>query len=185
MRTLATMRKYRLVLFLAISQVLKICGTLNFNMGVNGTIVKYAIPWKRLAVVGTHGPRNCIYRVLLGQVISVQFGVIRCTLQNFRPMFSKGYCCHSFHPISTKLYGKHSNQGSIQVITFSGYLPKITTLMPHFDFFVNTGPYMYGAASFKTMPGKFYESIGRHPGIQVVTFFAIDQVLKKLWHFEI
>ena len=31
--------------------------------------------------------------------------------------FSKGYCCHNFHPISTKLYGKFGNHGGMQVIT--------------------------------------------------------------------
>ncbi len=32
--------------------------------------------------------------------------------------FSKGYCSDSFHPISTKLYGKYGNHVGIQAITF-------------------------------------------------------------------
>ncbi len=42
---------------------------------------------------------------------------------------SKGYCSHSFHSISPKLYGKHGNQGGMQVITFFGDLPKTKNFM--------------------------------------------------------
>ena len=78
----------------------------NFNMGVNRNIMKCAISWKwltverndenlRLVVLGT--------RVLFGSghlssiwghsVHFAKFPMLR---------FSKGYCCPSFHPISTK-----------------------------------------------------------------------------------
>ena len=32
--------------------------------------------------------------------------------------FSKGYCSHSFHPISNKLHRKHDNQGGIETTIF-------------------------------------------------------------------
>ncbi len=88
----------------------------NFNMRANGKIVKCAIFWKWLTVeqnrwkCGTHSPRNSICSALSGSghlssawghsVHFPKFPMLR---------FSKGYCCHSFHPISTKLYGKHGN----------------------------------------------------------------------------
>ena len=67
----------------------KIVALRNFNMGVNGKILKCAISSKRLigerdenlglAVLGSAyvGHFSC-------QILWVQFGVIRCTLQNFR-----------------------------------------------------------------------------------------------------
>ena len=97
----------------------------NFNMGVNGKIITSAIYWKRLVVerngwkFGTRSPRNSIRRVLFGSghlssvwghsVHFAKFPVLR---------FSKGHCCYTFHPISTKLYWKHGNKGKIQDITF-------------------------------------------------------------------
>ncbi len=95
----------------------------NFNMGLDGKILKCTTSWKRLAIernewkFGTCSPLKCVCRVLfvsshLSSVLghSVHFAEFLM----FR--FSKGYCC-SFHPISTKLYGKHDNQGGIVAIT--------------------------------------------------------------------
>ncbi len=61
----------------------------NFNMGVDGKVLKYAISWKRLTVdqngwkFGTCGPVKCMCRYFWCQAIWVQFGVIQCTLQSF------------------------------------------------------------------------------------------------------
>ncbi len=96
----------------------------NFNMRVNGKIMKCAISWKWLTVerngwkFGTRGPRNSLCRVLFGS------GHLRSVWGHSvhfakYPMlkFSKGYCCPSFHPVWTKLYWKHGNPGRIQAIT--------------------------------------------------------------------
>ena len=99
-----------------------LCG---FNMGVNGKIMKCAISWKQLTVeqngwkLGTCGPRNSICRVLFrsGHLSSVWGHSVH--VPKF-PMLrlSKGYCCHSFHPISTKLYGKYGNHGGYRILPF-------------------------------------------------------------------
>ena len=90
-RTSVSTGKYRLLLSLSIGQVLKILGALwNLNMGVNGEMLKCAIKWKQLIVgrnkwkFGFQSPRNSIVGYFSCQIIWVQFGVIRCTLQNFR-----------------------------------------------------------------------------------------------------
>ncbi len=60
---------------------------------------------------------------------------------------SKSYFSHSFHPISTKLYGKYGNQEEHRLLVF-GNLPNLKKLW-HFDFILNTGP--YGTGNFKTL----------------------------------
>ncbi len=45
-----------------------------------------------------------------------------------------GHSVHCFHPISTKLYGKHGNQGGIQAITHLGDPPKIKIFMTLLNF---------------------------------------------------
>ncbi len=86
--------------------------------------MKCAISWKWLTIeqngwkFGTSGPRNSLCRVIFGSghlssvwghsVHFAKFPMLR---------FSKGYCCPSFHPNSTKHYWKQGNQGRIQAIT--------------------------------------------------------------------
>ena len=116
----------------------------NFNMGVNGKMLKCAMSWKGLTVEQngchvkfvTHGPRNSTCRVLSVQVIWVQFWVIQRTLQNFWCFrFSKGCCSHSFHPVSTKLYSSMCMySGEIKAVNFSGYVPNFkSTFIWHFE----------------------------------------------------
>ena len=83
------------------------------------------VPWKRLIVewnglkFGTLGPGNCIYRVLvISDSLSSVWGHSVHFVKYLRWRFSKSYCPHSFHSISTKLYGKYGNQGVIQAIMF-------------------------------------------------------------------
>ncbi len=137
MRTLATMGEYRLLLFLAIGQIKKkIVALWNFNMGVNGKIMKCAIPWKWPTMerngwkFGTRSLRNSLCRVLFRSGHSSSLWGHSVHFAKF-PMLrlSKGCRSYSFHPISTKLYGKHGNQGGMQVITFFGDLPKIKNFM--------------------------------------------------------
>ena len=108
--------------------------------------------------------------------------------------FSKGYWPHSFHPISTKLYRKNSNQVGIQTVTFFGDLPKKKIkILWHFVKFLLTQDHMgmeiserYSPCSFHPMSIELHEAIGYSGGIQaIILFFAIGQVLKILWHLEI
>ncbi len=46
--------------------------------------------------------------------------------------FSKGYCSHSFHPISAKLYRKHGI-GEIEAVTFSVDLPNAKSIWHYED----------------------------------------------------
>ncbi len=93
-------------------------------------IIKCGISWKWLAVernwwkLGTRG--NPYVGYFSGQVIWVQFGVIRCTFAKF-PMlrFSKGYFSPSFH---RKFMEIIANTGHY----FSAYLPKLKTIW-HFE----------------------------------------------------
>ncbi len=107
------------------------------------------------------------------------FGALR-KISNAK--ISKGHCSHGFHPISTKIYGKHGNQGGIQVITFFDDLPKLNILC-HFEIFVNTGP--YGAGNFKTLlllqfssnvNQTLWEDIGNHGRMQAVSFLGNCQI---------
>ncbi len=43
----------------------------------------------------------------------------------------------------------------------------------------------YSSYSFHPMADKLYENVGYHGGIQAITFLAIGQILKILWHFVI
>ena len=103
----------------------------NFNMEVNGKIIKCAVSWKQLALepngwkFGTHSPRNSTCRVLFGSDHLSSVWGDSVHFAKF-PMltFSKGYYSRSFHPISTKPHRKHVYSGKIQGITYSSYLPK-------------------------------------------------------------
>ncbi len=79
--------------------------------------------WKMADVegngLGTRGPRQSICRVLFGSGHLSSVWVIRCTLVQFSTLrFLKGYCSHSFHPISTKIYGNHGNRGKYRLLPF-------------------------------------------------------------------
>ncbi len=90
-------------------------------MGANGKIMKCAISWKWLTIerngwnFGAHGPRDSLCRVLFrwGHLSSVWGNSVHFA-KFLMSRFSKGYCCPSFDPFSTKLYWKHGNQGRIQ-----------------------------------------------------------------------
>ena len=71
------------------------------------------------------------------------------------------------HPISTKLYGKHSNQGAIHAVTFGGTLKFLLT-QDHMELEISKR-YSY---SFHPMSIKLHEDIGYHGGIQTVTFLG-------------
>ncbi len=70
--------------------------------------------------------------------------------------FSKGYCCHSFHSISNKLYCKYVGHEGLKGITF-WQSAKIKKCLWYFENFVNTGPCRIG--NFKnTTPPKHSSS---------------------------
>ncbi len=115
MRTLATMGKYIMLLFLGTSEVLKnlwhidiltwqsmenhkmwnICKTVEGN------------GWK----FRTRGTRNSICNVLFGPGHLSSVWGHSVHFEKFLILtFSTGYWFHSFNPISSKLYGKHGNQ---------------------------------------------------------------------------
>ena len=52
--------------------------------------------------------------------------------------FSKGFCSHSFHSISAKLYCKYAGHEGIQAVTVFGDLPKFKNFLCNLEIFVNT-----------------------------------------------
>ncbi len=46
--------------------------------------------------------------------------------------FSKGYCSHIFHPISTRLYGKHDNQIRCRILFMSDSFSLVCGHLVHF-----------------------------------------------------
>ncbi len=110
----------------------------NFNMGVNGkhkmwNISKTAGRRAKLMKFGTRRPRNSLCRVLFGWGhLSPVWGHSMHFAKIPLLRFSKGYCSHSLHPISTKIYGNHGNHVGIQAISFSGYLPNFKRIW-HFE----------------------------------------------------
>ncbi len=144
----------------------------NFNMGVNGEILRCGISWKRLIVerrgwkFGTRRPRNIMCSVFSGQFCTVSFAKFLML------RFSQGCCSHSFHPISTKLHGKHGIQGAIQAVTFffflggGGDIPKLK-IWWHFEIFENSHMGLeiskcYFPYSFHLISAKLHEDIGYH-----------------------
>ncbi len=154
-----------------------------FEIGVNGKIVKCAIYWKRLVVerngwkFGSRGRRKVMCRVLVvsGHLSSICGHSVRYA--NFLILtFSKGYCSHSFHPISTKLYGKHGNQGESGGIQVFGDLPNWKKLMvvrifcQHRTICGSKILKRCSSHSFDPISAKRYEDLCYHGGIQAVTF---------------
>ncbi len=104
--------------------------------------------------------------------------------------FSKGSLSHNFHPISTKLYGKHDNEGGIQANSFLGDPPKIKKKFWYFEIFVNTGPYraanfIMGPTVFIRFQPNFMRTLATMGEYRMLLVLAISQVLQNLWHFEI
>ncbi len=74
---------------------------------------------------------NCICKVIFisnSEFCLGSFGAL-CKISNVK--ISKGFWSHIFHPISTKLDGKHGNQ-EIQNIAISGDLPNVKNIQ-HVD----------------------------------------------------
>ena len=122
--------------FLAIGQVYENVALLKFNMGVNGKIVKCAVSSKQVTVERngwnsvTCRPIYCICRILF--VSGSSSSVCGHSVQFAKfPMFrfQKGYCSHSFLPISIKRYGKHDNQRGKEANYFFGSLPNFKNFM--------------------------------------------------------
>ena len=105
---------------------------LKFNIGVYGKILKCAISWKRLIVeqngwqVGNRGLMYCMCRVLF---MSDSLSSVWCHSVH-RAKFlmlgtSKDFSSHSFHSISTKLYGKYGNQWGVQATALLAICQKL------------------------------------------------------------
>ncbi len=129
----------------------------NFNMGVNGKILKCAISWKQLIVeqngrkFGTHGTTVHICRVLLmPDSLSLVWGH-SVHFTNF--MIFKSLLLSQFSSDFTKLIVWWL-WGNIGFDIFWQSAKKYHSLyaqisIRHFEIFVNTGPYLGG--NFKTL----------------------------------
>ncbi len=113
----------------------------NFNMGVNGKILKCGISWKRLIVerngwkFGTRGTTVNIYKVhLMPDSLSLVWGHSMHLAKFHMLKFSKGYCSYSFNSISTKLYCKYVGHDGIQAATVFGDLLKFKNCMTLWNF---------------------------------------------------
>ena len=104
--------------------------------------------------------------------------------------FSKGYCSHSFHPVSTKLYGKHGNHGGIQAVSSFGDPPKIKNFMKclltqnHMGLEIPKG---YSSYTVYPMSIKLHEDIGYHRQIQTIALLGNQPSFKSfvaLWKFN-
>ncbi len=102
---------------------------------------------------------------------------------------SKRYSSSSFHPISTKLYGKYGFQGGIQAITLFGDMPNHKKNYDTFKFL--TQDHMCQDISKRYPPKVFIRS---QPNVMRILatmlkyrplfFLAFGHVLKILWQFE-
>ena len=107
-----TFRQFLLQIFeiLILSNNMKIW---NLNMGINGKIIQFWISekyWLYRVKRMTSWYSGVLMTTLWGTFYVKSFNFSLEPFQNF-PMlrFSKGYCSHSFHPISSKRYGKYGN----------------------------------------------------------------------------
>ncbi len=118
-----------------------IVALLNFSVGVNGNILKCGISWKRLLIeqsgwkLGTGGPGECIFHVWFFVFRLGSIGAF-CKISNVK--ISKRYCSHIFHPISSNIYAKYSNQGKIQAVHFLANYQGLQVLWL-FEVSLNTG----------------------------------------------
>ncbi len=139
----AAIRKYKVINVLTIYQKIKNFVVLwNFNMGVNGKLLKNAISWKELTVQrngwksGCHCPRKgnmCGIFYVWFVEFSLQSSAALCKISDV--MIFKRLLLPQFSSNSTKLYaGKYSNLGTwgIQAITFFWWSVKLKNIR-HFD----------------------------------------------------
>ncbi len=103
MRSLATMGEYRLLLFLAISQIKKNVSLWNFNMGVNGKIMKCAIFWKWQTVqtdenFGLMVPETMCRPLFRSYPLSSVWGHSVHFAKFPMLRLSRNYCSHCFLP---------------------------------------------------------------------------------------
>ncbi len=118
----------------------------NFNMGVNGKILKCAKSWKCLIVLAKRTEiwnSQQSYELVLHKygtfyvwffefsLGSLHSGAL-CKISDVR-IFKSLYSSPSFHPISTKLYKRYGNQGGIQT-AFFGNLPNFKNFMALWNF---------------------------------------------------
>ncbi len=123
----------------------------NFNIGVNGKIVKSGISWKRLIVegkgrkFGTRGTFTVhMCRVLLvPNSLSLVWGHSVHFAKFPMLRFSKGYCSPSFRSNWTKFYYKHVGHMGIQSVTVFGDLPKFKNFMTLLSQFSSNSSKLY------------------------------------------
>ena len=141
---------------------------------------------------GTHSPMNCICRVLfMTDSLSSLWGhsVYLARLPMWR--FSKGYCSHSFHPFSTKLYGKYGHQGGIQAITFWPSAKFTKKNYGTLKFLLTQNHVVleiskcYSPVVFIWFQPNFMRTLAIIMECSLLLFLEIGRVLKLLWHFEI
>ncbi len=149
-------------------------------------IIQCGISWKRQVVewngwkFRTCSPRNLHVGYFSGQAIWAKFPMLR---------YSNDYISNSFHPISTKLYGKLVNHGDIQAISFFSCPPQIEKKYDILIFCqyrtICSWKFQYATPPtvFIQLSIKFHKDIGYHGGRQDVTF--LFESVKKLWNFDI
>ncbi len=117
-------------------------------------------------------------------------GVIRCTLQISDLKLFKG-CSHSFHPISTKLYGKYDNQSGLRGLFLHICICRVLFIYDSFEFRLGSfGAFAkfpmlrfsksYCSPSLQPASTKLYgirENVGYYFGGNLPNF-------KNIWHFE-
>ncbi len=117
----AVMEQYKVRDNLSICQKKKkIVAVWNFNMGVNGGILKCAISWKQLIVAwngrkfGTLPVNYCMCRELF-HVCFFEFslGIFSALCKISDVKIFKAYCSPRFHSISTKLHCKYVDHEGI------------------------------------------------------------------------
>ena len=158
----------------------------------NRTICK--IYWKWLIVernkwkFRTSGSMKCIFRVFSCLILWVQFGIIHfAELPTLK--FSKGYCSHSVHSISTKLYGKYGKGwgyrlllfGKVPYLNFYGTLKCLLTQDNMVLEIQNATP---PAASIRSQP-NFMSTLVATVEYRLLLSPTIAHVLELLWHFNI
>ncbi len=141
--------------------------------------------------LGLGGPRNWIFRVLfMSDSLSSIWG--QNSVLHFAkfPMlrFSKGYSFHSFHPISTKLYGKYCKiRGKHSLFRFGRSIKnKIKILALWHIFFTLDWEFQNATSTVSNstkLYGKYDKTRGENRLLLFVTLICQKNKILGFWHF--
>ncbi len=164
MRPLLTiMEKCRLLLSWQYAKFYNIFDTLNFQHGSQWENLKCGICRKLLIVEWNgreSGTQGIVYicGVYWWLILWVWFGVTRCTLQNFLFYDYQNTTLPISIPISSQLYTRYHNHGSILAITFLAICQEWKKIW-QFEVFLKTGPYAPGNFRLLFLPQFSLEPI--------------------------